>query len=411
MSNVVRLFEQEPMQETDKNYVVFSNDGELDIRAVKTMGMSAKDNPNAIGYFGTGLKYAIAVLLRNKQSITIYSGNNEYRFTSANVDFRGKGFEIVSMNGDELGFTTDLGKNWEMWQAYRELACNATDEGGEVSISSFAPNPQRGKTIIVCEGDKIEQCYEERGTIILEGTPLLKSCNVAVYHGGTHTVFYKHVKALQTLHCLYTYSILSPIELTEDRTIKYSFYARGAVMNAVLESHNRDFIKTVLTAPKGTFEATFDFMDTSEAKSTPSKEFIEVSGSLASKAEGNASAFAMFRKHVSFTQKPAKEARLTDNQKTMFDRAIRFCNSLGYDVENYPIIITHELGHDVLGLAKEGKIYINIRSFQRGLRELAATLIEEFIHLDKGLQDESRAMQNYLFERLVDVAAEIYNLD
>jgi len=391
--------------------VVFSNEGELDIRAVKTMGMSAKDNANAIGYFGTGLKYAIAVLLRNGQSVTIYSGSNEYHFTSESVDFRGKSFEIVKMNGEELGFTTELGRNWEVWQAYRELACNATDEGGCVSISHDVPQSMAGRTIIVCEGDMIEDCYNKRSTIILEGKPLLISANVEVLRGHTHTIFYKNVQAMTTKHCLYTYNIKRAIELTEDRTIKYGWIARGYIMNAVLECHDKAFIKSVLLAPPDAFEGGFNFMDKSEATSTPSKEFLEVAGDLGAKAEGNSSAFDIYRQHVSFSVKPAKRAQLTKNQQAMMDKAIGFCDLLGYNINKYPVIITHELGHDVLGLAQDDKIYISIRALQRGVRELASTLIEEFIHLDKGLEDESRAMQNYLFERLVDVAAELYQLE
>lgn len=412
MGNVISLFADEAeLTEPQGSFVVFMNDGELDMRAVKTMGMSAKDNENAIGYFGTGLKYAIGVLLRNEQSITIYSGEQKYEFCSTVADFRGKSFGIVTMNGQELGFTTDLGKNWEPWQAYRELHCNCTDEGGEVFITNHIPEPQAGKTIIVCSGPKIEECFNSRSTIILDGEPLLVSAQVEVFHGATHNLYYKGVKALQTRHCIYTYNLLRNIELTEDRTIKYSWVARGRIMNAVLESHDAAFIKNVLTAPEGSFEATFNFTDTSEATSTPSKEFLDVAGTLSSKAQGNASAFALYRQKVSFTEKPAKESKLTDNQRAMMDKAIRFCESMGYTVDKYPIIITHELGHDVLGLARDGKIFINIRTLQRGVRELAATLIEEFIHLDKDLMDESRDLQNYLFERLVDLGAELYGLE
>jgi len=42
--------------------IIFHNQGELDIRAVTTFGLSVKKNDNPIGYFGTGLKYAIAAL-------------------------------------------------------------------------------------------------------------------------------------------------------------------------------------------------------------------------------------------------------------------------------------------------------------------------------------------------------------
>ncbi|MDD3302253.1 MAG: hypothetical protein PHN31_01760 [Candidatus Gracilibacteria bacterium] len=48
-----------------ENYTLFENDGEIDINSIKFLGCSTKDGIETIGKFGTGLKYAISVLLRN----------------------------------------------------------------------------------------------------------------------------------------------------------------------------------------------------------------------------------------------------------------------------------------------------------------------------------------------------------
>ena len=45
--------------------IIFTNQGEIDIRAVTTFGVSVKNDNSAIGMFGTGLKYAIAIILRH----------------------------------------------------------------------------------------------------------------------------------------------------------------------------------------------------------------------------------------------------------------------------------------------------------------------------------------------------------
>jgi hypothetical protein len=52
--------------------VIFQNLGLIDLRAVQIMGLNAKESKNPIGQFGTGLKYAIAVLLRNNCSVSIF---------------------------------------------------------------------------------------------------------------------------------------------------------------------------------------------------------------------------------------------------------------------------------------------------------------------------------------------------
>lgn len=45
--------------------IIFRNKGVIDPKSITTFGVSSKENPGAIGFFGTGLKYAIAILLRH----------------------------------------------------------------------------------------------------------------------------------------------------------------------------------------------------------------------------------------------------------------------------------------------------------------------------------------------------------
>lgn len=56
--------------------VIFRNKGIIDPRSITTFGVSSKDSESAIGYFGTGLKYAIAILLREGCKIDIYTGGD-----------------------------------------------------------------------------------------------------------------------------------------------------------------------------------------------------------------------------------------------------------------------------------------------------------------------------------------------
>lgn len=100
--------------------IVFKNEGILDINSIITFGVSVKEKESAIGFFGTGLKYAIAVLLRNGCEVAIKSGLDVYYFGTESLIVRGKSFPIVTMNGKQLSFTTEYGKTWELWKAARE---------------------------------------------------------------------------------------------------------------------------------------------------------------------------------------------------------------------------------------------------------------------------------------------------
>ena len=115
----------------ERGMIVFQNKGLIDPMAITTFGLNAKVGDSPIGQFGTGLKYAIAVLLRTGHEITIWRGLEPLRFDVIEHETRGKLFNIVRMNGEKLSFMTNLGPKWELWMAFRELFCNAKDEGDD----------------------------------------------------------------------------------------------------------------------------------------------------------------------------------------------------------------------------------------------------------------------------------------
>jgi hypothetical protein len=141
--------------------IVFQNKGEIDIRAIKTFGVNSKDNKeSAIGYFGTGLKYAIAILLRAGATVSILTGGKMHRFSTEQTKIRNDHFDIVRMNDEELGFTTELGKEWELWMAFREIYSNMLDEDGEAKAVTFLPDPDPEKTYVIVDRCKeFENCY------------------------------------------------------------------------------------------------------------------------------------------------------------------------------------------------------------------------------------------------------------
>src|SRR4030066_94299 len=56
---------QEPNMYTATPTISFQNPGLIPLECITTFGLSAKDTANPIGQFGTGLKYAISIILRN----------------------------------------------------------------------------------------------------------------------------------------------------------------------------------------------------------------------------------------------------------------------------------------------------------------------------------------------------------
>lgn len=167
--------------------VKFGNPGRLDPNMWYTFGVSVKENPGAIGEFGTGLKYAIAVCLREGRAVRIDSGGHSYHFDTISVEFRGQTYDVVRCNKQRLPFTTHLGHKWELWQAYRELCSNCYDEGGSVGVGD--------ETTVYAELGDIRH---EDVFLNTEGKRLVEqSERVSIYSGESHYLYYRGIRVLE----------------------------------------------------------------------------------------------------------------------------------------------------------------------------------------------------------------------
>ena len=377
--------------------IIFQNKGLIDVHAISIMGVSVKED-NSIGFFGTGLKYAIAVLLREGIKITIWRGKEEITFETKAVEIRGKMFDLIYMGGEKLGFTTELGKNWKIWQAFRELYCNCKDESGETTSAKEFDGGVDGETIVVVEGDKFQDIYDTKELYFIEGEPDLRLRDANVCRKPTSSIFYKGISILAgRISCLNTWNITRPIDLTEDRTSKYDFQLDSGVSTAIATSTDKDFIESCILAPKEFFEHDLDFSISSQ----PSKEFLSVcEGIIKDFTRGaNMNAISYAKKHAAF-KKPEQIFVPDEVQSVMLKRAIDLLNQAGYEVDQYEIRCVKTLGQGIGGLAKNRIIYVTESAFAKGTKELAITLLEEYWHIFGGYEDQSRAFQNFLFEQI-----------
>ena len=393
--------------------IEFKNDGEIDIRSISTFGVSVKEGANPIGFFGTGLKYAIAVLLRTGHKVKIYSGLQVVDFDLSIETVRGESFEFVTMaiDGGEptpIGFTTQLGKQWELWMAYREIACNAKDENGGGIYTQTMPEPESGTTKIIITGDAFEGVFAQGYLYILEDEPAFTVGTTEIRTRSGRDFFYRGVRVDRfDKPAIYTYNVNSKIELTEDRTVKSQYEPRLEITRAIMRSDNQKFIRNVLTAGDGSMESQLDFHGLGIA---PSETFLKVIGECVTDrmTKVNASAMKVWQDATKKSFAP-REILLTKIQLVSLNRALDFCEKIGFSIRGaYPIQIVESLGEGCLGLAENQTIYIAERVFHLGgTKQLASTLIEEYLHLRHGWKDLTRELQSFLFEKLVSVGEEL----
>lgn len=395
--------------------IVFENPGEIDLRSISTFGVSVKEGDNPIGFFGTGLKYAIAVLLRTGHRAVIHAGEQTVEFGKRTESVRGKSFEFVTMavNGspaEAIGFTTDLGKQWELWMAYREIACNCKDEGGHASRLLGAERPvcKPGHTVISVTGDDFAAVHALRDQYLLEDAPDFMLGTVEVRRRPSRAMYYRGVRVMDLQHeAMFTYNETAKVELTEDRTVKNPFVVNYQLASAVLRCDDAAFLHQVLTADQSTFEGAMDLHWTGLR---PGQTFMKVMGSCIADrvTRVNTSAVAVFNQYATEMVKP-REIEMTRVQQMCMEKALDFCSRIGFQIRgSYPISVVESLGNGCLGLAKDETIYIAERVFHLGgTKQLASTLIEEYLHLRQGWADCTRDLQSFLFDKVVSLGEEL----
>lgn len=403
--------------------IIFQNPGLIDLRAVQIMGLNAKETKNPIGQFGTGLKYAIAVLLRNSCQISIWRGMHEYKFLTNKSSFRGKEFDFVQMQSiveyckddgtkryndcvfsTDLGFTLELGKHWEPWMAIRELESNVRDEDGK-SFANADYQLSSDTTTIVISGTSAEVAYSQLSDIFIFTKPLWSNTQLEV-HRATNPdqlqwLYYRGVRCQKSEKpSLFRYNFLTEKALTEDRTFRFSWDGTGDLRH-LGQCTNEEVIRKVVQPDKSHLE-----WDISYSEYHLSDEFAEIVSGLSNRAQ--VSAWKAVRLAKGFAE--FDEIEMDELQLKMLERACTFIEKMGERrIRQFPVFVCSDLGPNRLGVAinTRQEIWLSLRVFEMGLKQLISCLFEEYIHLDRKLGDLDCEMQNFLFDTIITQAAKL----
>ena len=384
--------------------IIFHNPGLIDLDAALTMGVSVKEGDSPIGYFGTGLKFSVATILRNGGKVTLRRGCTEYQFEAKRTIIRGQEFDLDTLDGERLGFTTQLGRNWEKWMAFRELASNCRDEGGRYLFSKSGvpelPEYAEGSTTIIVEG--LDDVWPDRRSILLESQPIAVNYTFEIHEGVSLYVFYRGVRIYKAPRPLaFTYNITETIDLTEDRTAKNWFEVETRLEHGIGALDDQAILRRILTCGELFQEHHLDV----PAYGCPGAAFGEAARAIAMGPENatkaNPAAVTHARASAIDVMQPGDGMALSAVQLQMLQRAKWMLEQGGFEIDAFPVICCDTLGPNIHGLAREGKIFLAASAFDKGTRELAATIFEEFAHLKSGQSDCTRGFQNWLIDRVM----------
>jgi len=277
------------MVDSPQNSVIFKTKGLIDIRSFTSFGVNSKPKTNSpIGYFGTGLKYTVAVLVRNNMKVELFVGKDKYTFYKSPAKFRDKHFDFIRMKKeswagelmswikpryDELPYTTELGKNWEMWEGFRELYTNTIDEDGETFVSNDVfQEATSGFTIIKVTGEAfVKEYYDRDKNFLPDGLrQRTDSERIQVFERPSNHVYYRGMRVHDLKHpSTLTYNLLCDIKLTENRQAASVFELEMEIANYILASENEEQTQKILRG-RETFESKINL---TYGYATPSRSF------------------------------------------------------------------------------------------------------------------------------------------
>src|SRR6476620_3159773 len=437
-----------------KKFILIQNDGEIETNSFELIGASTKrGQAGKIGFFGSGLKYSIAYMMRKGIEFRIFSGDNELEFSTSPEKLKDQTFERICINGNPTSYTVTMGPTWkEDWFVLREIYCNALDESNCVVVKDASVvAPAKGKTRIYIEKitglDMVMSCWDryfaDERTPLFEYPDIYTSSlgwndgsqpngnkqTVKVYSKTAGVLYRRGINVHEYSRRLYDYDF-PHVDINEDRTAKSSGSLDYTFLDMMGHFVSEDWVKSVLNSGKEEPKSQeYNALMWSKSDMFISDKWIrfsnentlvvrEISGKY--EQEILASRKEVYYLPASFARQVKKahpstcimgmgsivdemyltEVERTPKQDFLIKEVLKALSEMQYEVL-YDIHIATFESESVLGHAdtKDKKIYLAKELFDMGRREIAMTLIEENEHIRSNKGDETRAFQTHLISQ------------
>lgn len=416
-----------------KKYLLIANDGHIEEDALTLVGASTKvGDSSKIGMFGSGTKYALAYLLRNKHEVLIYSGLDPIVLGSVKKTFREQDFDVITINGKQTSITTQMGKDWELWQAIREIYANAIDEGGIIfkEVDEIEPNKDMTSIYISMNSELESIIFNLRDYFANEKEIIYENEYGRIYrkHSTTGCVYRMGIRCNETSKpSVFDYDF-NELEINENRMAKFNFTIPEAIYKLFSKCTDPRIIRELLVGVSkdhNVIEANIDsyytimpFDTDTVRESMKGKQAVprSLAGLLKAEEIGksillpdklyNIVVSAGVAESDRFTITPSgviyQEAELDNLQRHMLSEVLQFFKECGYKyIRREDIKIVKFDNPDIHGAVMDMEILLSVTAFDKGKHEVASTLLEEYIHIKSNASDESRKMQNAILNEFL----------
>lgn len=423
------------MQTNVTGYLKISNKGEIETGAFSLIGASTKRGDSSkIGFFGSGLKYALAVFLREGIPVSVFSGKKEVKITTKKSSFRDEQFDVICINGKPTSLTVQMGPSWKPWFAIREVYCNAIDEtlidiklagepAGEEDITSFFVGiTPKTKEVL----EKWDHYFSDKRTDVVH-----RGLDVKFFHGSETTIIYR--KGIQCFTSekasLYHYDC-EHLRINESRVLANDIEWKLSVGSYFVRHATRKMVENFLLNHKGKFEANFlweyqtpNFTDRwLEAIDKRVLVPEEYAGNFIDEIKGLR--YVILPYELIKVLKKAFDDKVdligeinddgekfrdpNDRERVYIDEAKEFLKAAGIPIEHNVRICSFR-NSVMLGRAKEEEILLSPKLFDMGKKMVVMVMLEEESHLTTGYGDNTRGFQDYLFGKIVTLMEQKLN--
>lgn len=420
-----------------KYYVCFENKGEVPLNAFKLLGASSKRSDSSkIGYFGTGLKYAIAVMLKQGIEFKIFSGSKEVKISTRKTKFLDNTVDVMTVNGEKTSITLDAGIDWKPWYALREIYSNAIDEDGAMLLNQ-QPEAKAGYTrvFVDAESETLKSIFDNWGAYFTQGrSPVFRNERGSLFSKlptvPEYIAYRKGIRVYESrMHSVFDYDLLD-VDINESRVAVYSWKVDES-SSELLASSNLECVKEFLKLARNNRRSQFREWEDGFWDYTGSYTF---SNSWLEALSDSRIVPANFAGHYDITETTViLPDKLIDKLQRRFGDAINLAGNnkdkyvvlesvnkqplqkmldvfsrAGFSWELDKIDIVKFNDKDLLGQAKDGRVLLSGSLFTPTHKhQIAATLLEEIAHAITGYSDGTREMQNYLFNTITNLAKEL----
>ena len=419
-------------------YLKISNDVEVEPNAFKLLGACTKRGDNTkIGYFGSGLKYAMATFIREGINLRIFAGEKEVVLGTVKEQFRGESFDIITVDGEKTSLTTSMGVDWKPWQAVREVYCNALDEENhEIKIGACEPIGEVEKTIFfiqineeleiictewdkyfainrehiaICEEGKILQTLGSKLNLYRKGIRCYDAKQPSLYDYDFKKIAINESRIVNSWwdvhrHIAIIWSKCATIKMIDELVNLYKdpvvakkhveFDAYWETMGITFNNTWLEYFKDKLLIPFET-AGMFDTFDKDPRSVVVKSTLI----SALEKAFPGEISCCLTRLKSFFDYIPMNP---TPKISFLLKECLQFLADVGLP-NPYPIIIGKFTNDLILGSIDETtkEIILDTRLFDKGKKEIVCTILEERAHIESRYGDQTRGFQDYLIEQIV----------